>query len=205
MGKNDLELKTDEELVALVHAGEPGVMERLLEKYKKLVLKKARALFLIGGETDDLIQEGMTGLFKAIRDFSPDQTASFATFAALCIDRQLYTAIHSSQRKKHLPLNSYVSLSDEGEEALKNLRARSPESIYLEEEEKREKNLRILQSLSPMERKVLDFYLKGYSYQQIAKELGRPQKSVDNAMQRIREKTRKEQNRQAGLPPSGDF
>lgn len=196
MDNTNLEQKSDEELIELVHAGEPGVMECLLEKYKKLVLKKARALFLIGGETDDLIQEGMTGLFKAIRDYDPKQSASFATFASLCIDRQLYTAIHSSQRKKHLPLNTYVSLNDQDEEALKNLRARSPESIYLEEEEKRELRQRVLNSLSYMETKVLRYYLKGCSSQQIAREMGRTQKSIENALQRIREKTRKEQNRQ---------
>lgn len=183
----------DEELVEHAHAGETGAMDCLLEKYKKVVLKKARTLFLIGGETDDLIQEGMTGLFKAIRDYDPKQAASFATFAGLCIDRQLYTAVHSSQRKKHIPLNTYVSLNDQEDAAVQRLHARSPEAIYLEEEAMQDLKKRIFRSLSPMERQVLEYYLNGYSYPWISGEMKKPQKSIENAMQRIREKTRREQ------------
>ena len=182
---------SDEELILRIRRNEDGVMEYLLEKYKDIVLKKARAMFLIGGETDDLIQEGMMGLFKAIRDYKPEYTASFATFANLCIDRQLYTAISTSKRKKHQPLNTYVSLNDEEETAVLGLQTENPESIILEEEGLRDLKDEIYRSLSPLECKVLDYYLQGYSYTRIAQVLDRTPKSIDNALHRIREKTHK--------------
>ena len=185
------ENSSDEELVSLVRSGNKEVIDYLLEKYKDVVLKKARAMFLIGGETDDLIQEGMTGLYKAIRDYDPKQSASFATFARLCIDRQLYTVINSSHRKKHQPLNSYVSFNDQAETELSELQAVDPEFIILEEESFLDLKTKIYQSLSPLETQVLDYYLDGKSYLDIANTLGRNPKSIDNAMQRIREKTRK--------------
>lgn len=182
---------SDEELVSLVQAGKEEVIDFLLEKYKDIVLRKARAMFLIGGETDDLIQEGMMGLFKAIRDYDPGQSATFSTFARLCIDRQIYTAVNASRRKKHQPLNSYVSLNNEAETELHGLRTEGPEFIVLEEEGFLDLKERIYQSLSPLETRVLDDYLDGKSYMDIANALGRKPKSIDNAMQRIREKTRK--------------
>ena len=103
---------TDEVLIERLRAGESAIADYLMEKYKGLVRKKARAMFLIGGDTDDLIQEGMIGLFKAVRDYQPDRESSFQFFANICIDRQIYTAIKSSNRQKHQPLNTYVSLSD---------------------------------------------------------------------------------------------
>lgn len=106
---------SDEELIARLRAGETAIEDYLMEKYKGLVRQKARAMFLIGGDTDDLIQEGMIGLFKAVRDFQTDKEASFATFARVCIDRQIYSAIQNSNRQKHQPLNSYVSLNQEDE------------------------------------------------------------------------------------------
>ena len=148
------ENSSDEELVSLVRSGNKEVIDYLLEKYKDVVLKKARAMFLIGGETDDLIQEGMTGLYKAIRDYDPKQSASFATFARLCIDRQLYTVINSSHRKKHQPLNSYVSFNDQAETELSELQAVDPEFIILEEESFLDLKTKIYQSLSPLETQV---------------------------------------------------
>ena len=102
---------SDEELIQRLRAGETGIADYLIEKYKYLVRRKARAMFLIGGDTDDLIQEGMIGLFKAVRDYHPGKEASFVTFAQMCIDRQIYSAVQSSNRQKHMPLNTYISLS----------------------------------------------------------------------------------------------
>ena len=182
---------TDEELIRRLRAGESGISDYLVGKYKDLVRQKARAMFLIGGETDDLIQEGMIGLFKAVRDYQPDKDASFRTFAGLCIDRQLYSAIQNSNRQKHLPLNTYVSLSEEeGEEKLGELWAENPESIIIDQESTKALRREIAQALSPMENKVLDYYLKGDGYVQIAELLNRPPKSIDNALQRIKGKIR---------------
>ena len=182
---------TDEELIRRLRAGESGISDYLVGKYKDLVRQKARAMFLIGGETDDLIQEGMIGLFKAVRDYQPHKDASFRTFAGLCIDRQLYSAIQNSNRQKHLPLNTYVSLSEEeGEEKLGELWAENPESIIIDQESTKALRREIAQALSPMENKVLDYYLKGYGYVQIAELLNRPPKSIDNALQRIKGKIR---------------
>lgn len=180
----------DEELVVLARSGDSEVAEYLLEKYKDLVTKKARAMYLIGGETDDLIQEGMIGLFKAVRDYRTDKEASFATFAGLCIDRQLYTAIQNSMRQKHMPLNSYISLSVEDENSFRELWMDNPEAIVIDQESADSMGKEIHRLLSPLENKTLSLYLKGYSYTQIAQELGRTPKSVDNALHRIRAKIR---------------
>ena len=117
-GSSDMKFEEipDEELIRRMRSGEPGISDYLMEKYKWLVRQKVREMFLVGGEQEDLIQEGMIGLFKAVRDFQPDRESSFQTFARLCIDRQLYTAIKMNNRQKHLPLNTYISLSAEGEE-----------------------------------------------------------------------------------------
>lgn len=128
---------TDEALIERLRAGESAIADYLMEKYKGLVRKKARAMFLIGGDTDDLIQEGMIGLFKAVRDYQPDREASFQSFANICIDRQIYTAIKSSNRQKHQPLNTYVSLSDgEAEESFRDscVEYDNPESILIDRE-----------------------------------------------------------------------
>ena len=151
-------------------------------------------MFLIGGETDDLIQEGMIGLFKAIQNYQSDREASFQTFAGLCIDRQLYSAVQNSNRQKHLPLNTYISLSNEEEsehlEGSWDSRTEDPESIVIDQESTRNLELKISKALSPMENKVLDYYMKGYGYVKIAEIMGKTPKSIDNALQRIRGKIR---------------
>ena len=185
--------KTDEELLALAQQGDDTAEEILLEKYKPLVRSRARELYLAGGEQDDLLQEGMLGLFKAIRKYDPAREASFATYARLLISRQIYTAIASSQRQKHQALNLSVSMT-EWEEQQENgaaAAAESPESIVLDLENTRELRKKIDELLSPMERKVLEYYLNGYDYLQIAEKMNKPAKSIDNALQRIRSKVSK--------------
>lgn len=182
---------SDEELIARLRAGETAIEDYLMEKYKGLVRQKARAMFLIGGDTDDLIQEGMIGLFKAVRDFQPDKEAAFATFARVCIDRQIYSAIQNSNRQKHQPLNSYVSLNQEDESSpIWDLSVENPEAIIIDQETTQDLRKRISDYLSPMENKVLDLYLKGKGYVEIAEILGKSPKSIDNALQRIRAKIR---------------
>ena len=178
---------TDEELVDRLHQGENEIMDYILEKYKPLVRKQTNALFLIGGENEDLIQEGMIGLFKAIRDYDDTKEATFFYFAQLCIKRQLASALEASNRKKHIPLNNYVSFSsDENDngtalEATISQGVESPEQMVLEQ---------IRAKLSKMEKEVLNFYLEGYNYTQIAKIMEKTPKSIDNALQRIRQKIR---------------
>lgn len=178
---------SDEALIQRLRLGESSIEDYLMEKYKNLVKAKARAMFMIGGDTDDLIQEGMIGLFKAIRDYDLEETTSFATFARLCIDRQLYKAIEASNRLKHQPLNSYVSFSDlTKEEDLVHNWGESPETIVLEKARMDDlmKNLR--KACSPFENHVMDLYIKGYDYRKIAEMMDKPPKSIDNALQRIR-------------------
>ena len=180
---------TDEELIVMFHQGQSGIEDYLMEKYKNLVRTKARAMYLIGGETDDLIQEGMIGLFKAIRDFDESKEASFMTFARLCIERQLYRAIEASNRLKNQPLNYYVSLSDtESESDLIQNWEESPESIVLDREHVKDIMRKIRLTCSPFENHVLDLYIKGYDYRKIAEMMDKSPKSIDNALQRIRAK-----------------
>ena len=182
---------SDEELIARLRDGETIIEDYLMEKYKGLVRQKARAMFLIGGDTDDLIQEGMIGLLKAVRDFQPGREATFATFARMCIDRQIYSAIQNSNRQKHLPLNSYVSLNQEDESSpIWELSVENPEEIIIDQETTRDLQQKISDYLSPMENKVLDLYLKGEGYVEIGRILGKSPKSIDNALQRIRAKIR---------------
>ena len=182
---------SDEELIARLRDGETIIEDYLMEKDKGLVRQKARAMFLIGGDTDDLIQEGMIGLFKAVRDFQPGREATFATFARMCIDRQIYSAIQNSNRQKHLPLNSYVSLNQEDESSpIWELSVENPEEIIIDQETTRDLQQKISDYLSPMENKVLDLYLKGEGYVEIGRILGKSPKSIDNALQRIRAKIR---------------
>lgn len=180
----------DEELLKLLWKGQEGLEDYLINKYKGMVLKKAHAMFLIGGEQEDLIQEGMIGLFKAVKGFQPDKNASFATFANLCIERQMYKAIEISSRQKHKPLNSYVSLS-EMESALYNaedIMQQNPEEIVIGKEDANRMLKKIKQCLSLFENQVLDAYLNGVDYIQIAEMTGKSPKSIDNALQRIRNK-----------------
>ncbi len=187
--------ESDENLVARFHGGETEIMDYLLEKYKDLVRKVSRKLFLIGGDVDDVLQEGMIGLFKAIRDYDcSKKDASFYSFAELCISRQIYTAINASNRKKHSPLRDYVSLSDSPISLLvaNDFNGnRNPEELILDKEAQHMIQYEIERCLSTFEKQVLDMYLSGCSYDKISKEVGKPVKSVDNALSRIRSKLRK--------------
>ena len=182
---------TDEELIGKLRAGRRDVADYLVEKYKGLVRQKASTMYLIGGETDDLIQEGMIGLFKAVQNYDSGKEASFQTFARLCIDRQLYKAVSGSNRQKHQPLNTYVSLSqEEGTDHLEELWEQSPETIVIARENVDDLETQIRRCLSPLENQVLELYLLGEDYSQISKTLGKTKKSVDNALQRIKGKVR---------------
>lgn len=181
---------TDEELIRELRKGDRAIADYLMEKYKGLVRQKARAMFLIGGDTDDLIQEGMIGLFKAVRDYRTDSEASFQTFARMCIDRQIYSAVQSSNRQKHIPLNSYVSLDGTEAENMEESWEENPESILIDRENVSALQKKIKKSLSPMEKQVLDLYLEGCDYTRIAELIDKTPKSVDNALQRIRGKIR---------------
>lgn len=196
------EQSTDEELIHRLREGEEAVMDYICEKYKPLVRSKAKSMFILGGDNEDLIQEGMLGLFKAVRDYDSGRDASFYTFADLCISRQLYTAVQASQRKKHIPLNTYISLygdvgeQDNGEtrklaESLANLSERNPEELFLDKERVDYLEKSIERELSGFEKQVLDLYMTGMSYTQIAKVLGRDEKAADNALQRLKNKIRK--------------
>lgn len=190
--------KTDEELIRQMRAGDKEIVDYLMVKYKNLVRKKANAFFLIGADNDDLIQEGMIGLFKAIRDYQEDKEVSFYHFAELCISRQMYTAMEASQRKKHAPLNSYVSLyeetNEEGKmplsEVLQSLTDGNPEDLVIDRENVLAFQEKINERLSKMERQVLVLTIQGLDYQQIAEIMEKPAKSIDNALQRIKGKLR---------------
>ncbi len=181
---------TDEELIRMLRQGEQEILDYLMEKYKDFVRKEARAMYLIGGETDDLIQEGMIGLFKAVRDYDEGREAAFFTFAKICVDRQLYNAIQGSKRQKHQPLNTYVSLSDHEDVRLGEFLAQSPEAIVIDRENAQLLEQHIHACLSGFENQVLDYYLRGYGYVQIGRLLEKSPKSIDNALQRIRGKVK---------------
>lgn len=188
---------SDEELIEKLRAGETVIADYIMEKYKPLVRKKTNAMYLIGGETEDLIQEGMIGLFKAVRDFDDEKEVSFFSFAELCITRQLCTALEASNRKKHIPLNTYVSISTEENtegislEQVITEQTINPEQILIEKEAKKEFFLKLEEKLSSMERKVLYLYLEGNSYIHISELMGKTPKSIDNTLQRIRGKIKK--------------
>ena len=186
MVKAPYQEQTDEELIARIRSGETGVTEYLLEKYKPLVKKQARTMYLMGGENEDLIQEGMIGLFRAISTYRQGE-GSFYGFALLCVNRQMYTAVQASARKKHEPLNAYVSLDEEPQMPLED----SPETMLLLQEKEGKREDMIARHLSSLEKKVLALYLEGMSYGQIAEQIGRPEKSVDNAIQRLKKKLKK--------------
>lgn len=186
---------TDEQLLEWLRQGKSEITEYLLEKYKPLVRKKANAMYLIGGENEDLIQEGMIGLFKAVRDYRPDRETSFYHFADLCISRQLYTAIKSSNRRYNEPLNTSISLYEEGADGIwlvDNLTDHdtNPEQLVIEQEYWRNFQSILVKKLSKMEQQVLNLYLEGCNYTQIAEKMSKSSKSIDNALQRIRQKIR---------------
>ena len=183
---------TDEELIERLRDGEQELEDYLMEKYKGMVLKKAHAMFIVGGEREDLIQEGMIGLFRALRDYQPGKSATFATFANLCVERQIYKAIEMSGRLKNKPLNSYISLSEEESPILDSLafEQQDPEAIVIDRENVNVMQEKIRQHLSRFETRGLDAYLEGMTYTQIAEAMGKSPKSIDNALQRIRGKIR---------------
>lgn len=195
------EQESDEVLIDRLRDGENMIMDYIMDKYKNLVRNKAKSMYILGADTEDLIQEGMIGLFKAVRDYDCGRDASFYTFADLCISRQMYTAVQASQRKKHWPLNSYISLYGEQKEQegnnaeILNLLSAglnsNPEEIFLDKERMEFLESQIDKELSGFENQVLDLYLTGMSYSQIAKVLGRDEKSTDNALQRIKTKVKK--------------
>lgn len=201
---SDYEQYTDDELIDRLRRGEESIMDYICDKYKNLVRSKAKSMFILGADSEDLIQEGMIGLFKAVRDYDMGRDASFYTFAELCISRQMYTAVQASKRQKHLPLNTYVSLDsgnspadgDEKEglnltELLADRAELSPEELFLDKERVAYLEKAIEEELSDFERQVLDLYMTGMSYTQIAKVLGRDEKATDNALQRLKAKIKK--------------
>ena len=193
--------RTDEELIQLLRDGDGGVMDFIMEKYKGLVRSKAKSMYLLGADSEDLIQEGMIGLFKAVRDYDAGRDASFFTFADLCVSRQMYTAVQASSRKKLAPLNKYVSLSqdsfcaDENGDKLTfepaDSKEKNPEELVIARENTELIERLIETELSPLEKQVLDLHLTGMGYVQIARVLGRDEKSTDNALQRIRGKLKR--------------
>ena len=196
----DLGKMTDEQLIELLREGKTEITDYLMEKYKAIVRKQARAMYLWGGENDDLIQEGMIGLFKAVQDYDPKEGASFSSFAGLCVSRQMYTAIKASQRKKHLPLNSYVSIFDsEDEESpnrqiIENILAddvQNPENVWIDAEKTEQIVEQIIKNLSKMELEVFFYMVQGLDYHTIAVKMDKTEKNIDNAIQRIRQKVRR--------------
>ncbi len=195
--------ETDEMLIERLRDGERDITDYIMNKYKNLVRSKAKSMYILGADNEDLIQEGMIGLFKAIRDYDAGRDASFFTFADLCISRQMYTAVQASNRKKHMPLNSYISLyatshggdgEKESEEFINFLgfeRQKDPEQLLIDKENVLSLERKIEEELSAFEKQVLDLYLTGMTYTQIARVLGRDEKSTDNALQRIKTKIRK--------------
>ena len=190
----------DEQVVEMCHQGDSEAEEYLLNKYKNFVRAKARSYFLIGADHEDIVQEGMIGLYKAIRDFKPEKLSSFRAFAELCITRQIITAIKTATRQKHIPLNSYVSLNkplydEESDRTLLDVimegRISDPEELIINQESLGNIHTKINESLSGFEQEVLEAYLDGKSYQEIAAELGRHVKSIDNALQRVKRKLEK--------------
>ncbi len=188
---------TDEEIVAYARTGDDQAQEYLIYKYRNFVRAKARSYFLIGADREDIIQEGMIGLYKAIRDFRADKLSSFRAFAELCITRQIITAIKTATRQKHIPLNSYISLNkpiyDEDSDrtlmdVLSGTKLSDPEELVISQEDFNHIERKIGELLSDLEWEVLTSYLQGKSYQEIAVDLDRHVKSIDNALQRVKRK-----------------
>lgn len=198
---SNYENMTDEELMVRLRDGESNITDFIMDKYKYLVKKKAQSMYILGADGEDLIQEGMIGLFKAVRDYDCGRDASFFTFADLCISRQMYTAIQAAGRQKHIPLNTYVSFStgsvgqeENGNPDLENVmteRKMNPEELFIDKENLQNLEKMIEQELSEFEKQVLDLHLTGMSYTQIARVLRKDEKSTDNALQRIKGKIRK--------------
>ena len=192
---------TDEELILRMRDDDPKVVDIIMDKYKDMVRNKARSMYILGAEPEDLIQEGMIGLFKAVRDYDMGRDASFSTFAALCISRQMYNAIQAAGRQKHTPLNSYVSLYSERNddesgnaafiESVASTFVVNPEQMVIDKENVEALEKAIEDNLSEMEKNVLELSMTGIGYVEIARILGVDEKSTDNALQRARGKVKK--------------
>lgn len=187
----------DEDVVSLAQNGDSAAQDFMLNKYKNFVRTKARSYFLIGADHEDIVQEGMIGLYKAIRDYRPEKLASFRAFAELCVTRQIITAIKTATRQKHIPLNNYVSLNkplfDEDPDhtlldVISESRDADPEEMLINREAIDSIEGRIGEMLSPLEKEALIRYLEGKSYQEISREIGHHVKAIDNALQRVKRK-----------------
>jgi RNA polymerase sporulation-specific sigma factor len=192
---------SDEEIVGRIQKGDKPAIDYLMEKYKYLVRSKAKALFLIGGDKDDLIQEGMIGLYKAIRDYQADKDSSFFNFADLCVSRQIYSAIKASNRKKNIPLNNYISLytpaygenndAEDKEELVDIIHQKyvsNPEELVIDKENTSMIEYELVRRLSSLEKQVLSLYMQDLKYVQIAEVLKKEPKTIDNALTRIKTK-----------------
>nr|WP_245154063.1 RNA polymerase sporulation sigma factor SigH [Jeotgalibacillus proteolyticus] len=187
----------DDQIIELVHNGNTEALDYLINKYRNFVRAKARSYFLIGADKEDIIQEGMIGLYKSIRDYKEEKLTSFKAFAELCITRQIITAIKTATRQKHIPLNSYISLDkpiydEESDRTLMDVisgaKPTDPEALIIHREEFSKIEDKMAELLSDLERQVLSLYLDGQSYQEISVELDRHVKSIDNALQRVKRK-----------------
>ncbi len=197
MYTQDYTAMTDEQVAKLAQGADDRALEYLLNKYKNFVRTKARSYFLIGADHEDIVQEGMLGLYKAIRDYREERLSSFRAFAELCITRQIITAIKTATRQKHIPLNSYISLNkpiyeEDSDRTLLDVITEegmsNPEEMFIDREDLSFIEGRIGQMLSPLEKQVLVRYMEGKTYVQISDEMGRHVKSIDNALQRIKRK-----------------
>lgn len=203
MNEEKFKQASDEELILMYRDGEEEAAGFLMNKYKNLVRKKAGSMYIIGGDREDLIQEGMIGLYKAVRDYDLGRDVNFYTFADLCVSRQMYTAVQASNRQKHLPLNTYISIygqsmnSEEGTKeydlmnTLVSQTDSNPEEMMIAQENMEQMEQAILKELSQLEKQVFELHLTGMNYTQIAKVLGRDEKSTDNALQRMKGKIKK--------------
>lgn len=203
MNQEKFKQATDEELILMYRDGEEEAAGFIMNKYKNLVRKKAGSMYILGADKEDLIQEGMIGLFKAVRDYDMGRDVNFYTFADLCVSRQMYTAVQASNRQKHLPLNTYISIysqsmnAEEGNEeyplvnTLTSQKDTNPEEMIIEQENAEQIESAILKELSELEKQVFELHLTGMTYTEIAKVLGRDEKSTDNALQRMKTKIRK--------------
>ncbi|MDO4563320.1 MAG: RNA polymerase sporulation sigma factor SigH [Clostridia bacterium] len=199
--RNEFDAMSDESLVRLAQGGDNGALEYILDRYRSLVSKKASSYFLIGADREDLIQEGMIGLFKAVRDFRSDKLVSFKSFSEVCVTRQIITAIKAATRHKHSPLNTYVSLNkplfdDEYDATLLDVYEKrdtvsNPEDILISREQINDISVKLSEILSAFECRVLALYLQGRTYAEIGEIVSKTPKSIDNALQRIRRKFEK--------------
>ena len=194
--KHSYEELSTEDLVLLAQNDDTEALEYILDSFKNLVKSKSRAYFLIGADKEDLIQEGMIGLYKAIRDFKEDKISSFRAFADICITRQIITAVKTATRQKHIPLNSYISLDkpifdEENDKTLMDVikdEMNNPEDLIISKENFHGIGVKLSEILSSLEKDILTLYLQGISYSEIALKLNKPAKSIDNALQRVKKK-----------------